>query len=87
MTKYNVFRKRDLLDQPVGGPATSTPNGYELIGEYDGHDAKSAVKAAILEMPADKQKAATSETFAATPSASWREVSPKVETTTVVSFA
>lgn len=88
MTRYKVLRKHETPKAPetvsVGGRVLG---GYELVGEYDGNDAKGAVKAAILAMPADKQKAAASETFAATPAGSWREVSPKVETTTVVSFA
>lgn len=88
MTTYLVLRKHDTPKAIENGASSvRVLGGYELVGQFDAHDAKGAVKQAILAMTADEQKAAASETFAATPAASWREVSPKVETTTVVSFA
>lgn len=88
MTKYVIFRKHNTPKTPENGSAgVRVIGGYERIGEHDGNDAKGAIKAAVLAMnPADQAKAAT-ETFAAAPIAYWREESPKVETTTVVSFA
>lgn len=88
MTTYVVFRKHTTPKVPENGSAgVRVIGGYERIGEYDGNDAKGAIKAAILAMnPADQAKAAT-ETFGTSPAAYWREESPKVETTTVVSFA
>jgi len=81
MTKYRVFKN---VTELVSGVSSGE---WSEIGDYTANDAKGAVKAAVLAMPADQQAKAGSETFAATPAGSWHEVSPKVDTTTVVSFA
>ena len=81
MTSYKIFR---ILKSAGSDGNLYT---YEPIGLCGANDAKGAIKATVLAMPADQQAKAASETFAATPAAYWREESPQVDTKTTVSFA
>ena len=81
MTSYKIFR------QTKTEGTDGTVYTYEPIGQYTANDAKGAIKAAVLGLPADLQAKAATELFAATPSAYWTEEAPKVDTITTVTFA
>ena len=77
MTKYRVFK-----EVPV-----EQDFAWQEIGDYDATDAKAAIRSAVLALPSDDLRIAGTETFAATPAASWRAVQPNVAIETKVTFA
>ena len=89
MTKYQVFRKVESVVQPGGTPAERdiTATSFVPVGEFEGNDAKAAVKAAILAMPEKQRAEASTQTFAACASSSWQLLTPTVNVETTVSFA
>lgn len=76
MTKYQVWRRTSVAE---GIPT------FQLVGEYEANDPKSAVRAAVLKMPEEEQAKVSSTTFATCASSAWQELAPKVET--AVTFA
>ncbi len=85
MTKYRVMKKQAPDDPTVAGNGKSST--YTVVGTFDAHTAKAAIRDAVTAMTDGQRKDADGATFAATPDGSWTELTVGVAVETKVTVA